>query len=58
MVFDEPTANLDVDSIEKFRSAVKKIAGDRICIVVTHDASTTAVCDRVYELEGGRVLLG
>jgi len=53
VVFDEPTANLDADSIEKFHSAVKALAKDKICIVVTHDASTMTVCDKVYVLEDG-----
>jgi subfamily B ATP-binding cassette protein MsbA len=55
VVFDEPTANLDADSIEKFQSAIKNLAKDKICIVVTHDASTMTVCDKVYLLEDGRV---
>ena len=55
VVFDEPTANLDVDSIEKFKSAVKLLAKDKICIIVTHDVSTISVCDKVYVLEQGHV---
>jgi len=55
LVFDEPTANLDADSIEKFQSTIKKLSDDKICIVVTHDESTMTVCDKVYTLEEGRV---
>ncbi|MCL2820658.1 MAG: ABC transporter ATP-binding protein/permease [Oscillospiraceae bacterium] len=55
LVFDEPTANLDADSIEKFQSAIKQISKEKICIVVTHDTSTMDACDTVLELEGGRV---
>ena len=55
LVFDEPTANLDADSIEKFQSTIKRIAKDKICIVVTHDESTMTVCDKVYLLEEGQV---
>jgi len=55
LVFDEPTANLDAASIEKFQSAVKQLAKDRIVIIVTHDASTITVCDKVYVIEDGRV---
>jgi len=55
LVFDEPTANLDADSIEKFQSAIKQISKDKICIVVTHDTSTMTACDSILELEGGRV---
>ena len=55
VVFDEPTANLDVDAIEKFQSVVKCLAKDKICIIVTHDVSTITVCDKVYVLEHGSV---
>lgn len=55
IVFDEPTANLDVDSIEKFQSSVKKLAIDNICIIVTHNVSTITDCDKVYVLENGNV---
>lgn len=52
-IFDEPTANLDEDSIAKFQSAVKKLAEDNICIIVTHDTSTIDICDKVYALSDG-----
>ena len=55
VVFDEPTANLDVEAIEKFQSVVKSLAKDKICIIVTHDESTMTVCDKVYVLEHGGV---
>jgi len=55
VVFDEPTANLDVDSVEKFQSAVRFLAKDKICILVTHDVSTIGICDKVYMLEDGNI---
>lgn len=54
IVFDEPTANLDVDSIEKFHTAVHKLALNNICIIVTHDISTISTCDKVYLLDSGK----
>jgi len=54
IVFDEPTANLDVVSIEKFQSAVRRLADKgKICIIVTHDVSTIEMCDKVYVIEDG-----
>lgn len=55
VIFDEPTANLDADSIEKFQSMVKRLAKDKICIIVTHDVSTITNCDKVYMLENGSI---
>jgi ABC-type bacteriocin/lantibiotic exporter with double-glycine peptidase domain len=54
IIFDEPTANLDADSIEKFHAAVHKLALNNICIIVTHDISTISACDRIYLLDNGR----
>ena len=55
LVFDEPTANLDADSIEKFQSVIKHLSEEKICIVVTHDESTMSICDKVYSLDEGSV---
>lgn len=53
-IFDEPTANLDQETVDVFQSTVKKLAQDNICIIVTHDTSTVGICDKVYTLENGR----
>lgn len=55
VIFDEPTANLDAESIKKFQSMVKCLAKDKICIIVTHDVSTITNCDRVYMIENGGI---
>jgi ABC-type bacteriocin/lantibiotic exporter with double-glycine peptidase domain len=55
VIFDEPTANLDADSIKKFQSAVKHLAKEKVCIIVTHEASTINICDKVFVLEDGGV---
>lgn len=54
-IFDEPTANLDRETIKLFQSTVKKLAESNICIIVTHDKSTVEICDKIYTLENGRV---
>ncbi len=54
-VFDEPTANLDNDSIKKFQETVRKLAEDNICIIVSHEPSTIEICDKVYVLSEGNV---
>lgn len=53
IIFDEPTANLDADSIEKLKETIKCLAKDKICILVTHDISTITICDKVYVIEQG-----
>lgn len=53
IIFDEPTANLDAQSIEQFKLIARQL--DKICIIVTHDESTISICDKVYVLEDGCV---
>jgi len=56
IIFDEPTANLDVESIEKFQSTIKYLSKDKICIIVSHDITTINGCDRKYLLEQGNII--
>ena len=48
LLFDEPTANRDAESIDIFLETLDKIAADRICVVVTHDPRVMERCSRVY----------
>lgn len=56
LLFDEPTANLDAESIDIFLDTLDKVAADRICIVVTHDPRVMERCSRVYQMEEGRLV--
>lgn len=51
LLFDEPTANLDEESISVFLETLEKVAPERICIIVTHDPRVVERCDRVYEVK-------
>lgn len=53
LLFDEPTANLDAESIAIFLQTLRQLADDHICIVVTHDPRVTGCCQRVMELKEG-----
>lgn len=53
MLFDEPTANLDAESIDVFLDTLDKIAPEKICIVVTHDPRVMEHCSQVYEVRDG-----
>ena len=56
LLFDEPTANLDVESIDVFLDTLDKVASERICIVVTHDPKVVERCSQVFEMtEGGLI---
>jgi len=55
LIFDEPTSNLDEDAILSLHETIKVIACDKICLIVTHDALTKGICNKVYFLDGGRI---
>lgn len=49
-VFDEPTANLDIFSCEKFWDNINRIKKDKIIIVISHDLNTDKYVDGVIKL--------
>jgi len=54
---DEPTGNLDTESATEVLELMKKVSRDNgtAFLVVTHDKSIAARCDRVIEMVDGRV---
>ena len=50
-IFDEPTANLDTENVEKIQSIIKNLSAEKICIVVTHDEDMMKLCGRLYVFE-------
>ena len=57
MVFDEPTANLDSESVKLFSEMIQNFSKDKICILVTHDNEIASICDNVYRLEDKHLTL-
>ncbi|MCL2840262.1 MAG: ABC transporter ATP-binding protein/permease [Defluviitaleaceae bacterium] len=51
IIFDEPTSNLDKDSIVILHKEIKRLSQSKICIVITHDKATMDICDEVYVVE-------
>lgn len=51
ILFDEPTSNLDKESIDVFKEMINKIKENRIIIIVSHDENITRSCDFCYRLE-------
>ncbi|MFZ6050970.1 ABC transporter ATP-binding protein [Halocola ammonii] len=56
LFFDEATSALDSETEEEITEAIHHLSDEKVTIViVAHRHSTLKYCDRIYELEDGRV---
>lgn len=56
LVLDEATSALDTDTEAGVIEAVTALQGEKTILIVAHRLSTVEHCDRLYRLEGGRVV--
>lgn len=56
LVLDEATSALDNDTEEEVMNEVYKVSHGKTLLVIAHRLSTVERCDRVIEIENGRVI--
>lgn len=56
LIFDEATAALDTETEKLVTEATKALSGTKTIIIIAHRLSTIEHCDRIYQLEQGRVV--
>lgn len=56
LVLDEATSALDTDTERSVMDSVNALHHSKTILIVAHRLSTVQQCDRVFRLEGGRVL--
>ena len=56
LIADEPTNGLDQDSKQQTLSLLNGLFPDAAKLIITHDISAAATCDRILVLCGGRML--
>ncbi len=56
LVLDEPTSALDDTTERDVMAAVRGLQGRKTILLAAHRASTLSHCDRLYQLEAGRVI--
>ncbi len=54
-IFDEATSNIDVESEEVILRQIRKLAGKKTILMITHRLANVADADRIYCLADGRV---
>jgi ATP-binding cassette subfamily B protein len=55
-VLDEATSALDADTEAAIGRTLRRVARDRTVISVTHRLASVADADRIYVLDGGRLV--
>lgn len=55
ILLDEPTSNLDSLNEAMILQSLLKVKSEKLIILVSHRASTMAICDQVIQIENGRL---
>jgi ATP-binding cassette subfamily B protein len=56
LVLDEPTASLDARAESELFGHLRELTRDRIVLLISHRFSTVKMADRIYVLDGGRIV--
>ncbi|GAF82388.1 unnamed protein product, partial [marine sediment metagenome] len=56
LLLDEPASALDAESERLLQKAIGELTGGPSILVVAHRLSTIMKADRIYVLEGGRII--
>lgn len=51
LILDEPTSNLDTLNEGQILKSIKENCKDKSIILISHRKSTTAICDKIFELK-------
>ncbi len=57
LLLDEPSSNLDRDAETDLATALAAIGRDRTVVVVTHSPVLLSVCQKIFALDQGRIVL-
>src|SRR5262249_40458636 len=56
LLFDEPTSALDPPTEAEFNATLRRVAAGRTVVSVTHRLQTVQDADRIFVLDGGRLV--
>jgi ATP-binding cassette subfamily B protein len=56
LILDEATSALDSETEAAVMQSVETLSSNLTVVLIAHRLSTVAICDRVYRLDGGRIV--
>lgn len=56
LVMDEATSALDSETEQEISEEIRRLKGTKTLIVIAHRLTTLRDCDRIYRIEGGRLV--
>jgi len=56
LIMDESTSALDIETERRIVEEIKNLKGRTTIIVIAHRLTTVQHCDRIYRLDGGRII--
>ena len=56
LVLDEATSALDTETEQEITAEIQRLKGKKTMIVIAHRFSTIQHCDRIYQLENGKIV--
>jgi ABC-type transport system involved in cytochrome bd biosynthesis fused ATPase/permease subunit len=56
VVFDEPTANLDLDTEAALLTEIEATAAEKVCILISHRMFRPGIADHIVVLSQGEVV--
>ena len=54
-IFDEATSNIDAESEEMIMDVIRRLAGHKTVILISHRLANVTGSDRIYMMQDGRV---
>ncbi len=55
LLLDEPSSNLDLDSVVIMKDSIQEFARERICIITTHDERMMDIGNLILEMKDGKL---
>ena len=55
-IFDEVTSNIDIESEEIIMDIIKKLAEEKIVLLISHRLKNVLGCDKIYYLENTKIV--